>query len=364
MIDERLGKPSSSGAEALMLCPAKWRMERECKIPEQIRADATRGTAIHLAIESGDGAGLDDEALEQARRLAALEKEIVDAWLQSIGAESVEEIVRERRYWMLRGGEKVFSGKPDGVFRVGNHYLVTDFKSGRGEYKPAEDNVQLHCNAVLVMETAINLHARCESVRVALIQDMAKPPYTVADLSVPFLHAMQQDIEWLLKEIETAKIPIAGVTQCQFCKAYGVCPAVRTGLITRLQEAPLEVVPSGMELAAYAYIEKLIGERRRLAKLALSAGIEIEGWELGKPRRSVGVTDPTAAFNALKDHLEPEEFAGCCKVSVPQLASAFAHAKNVNAKAARKAIEVTLQDAGVLTVSEGEPSLKQKGGAE
>jgi RecB family exonuclease len=352
--DERAGVPSASGAEALMLCAGKWRMERNCGIPTETSAVANRGTAIHLAIESGTTEGLGSEESEEARKLALAESDAVTAWLEEIGQDAVEQTLREERLWMTNGEVKVFSGKPDAIHKAGDSLLVVDYKTGWNPYDPAETNVQLACNALLAAR-----HFGVKSVRVVLIQ--ARFGTSQADHDEDSLNQIERRIRGMLLRINDAESELrAGEKQCRYCRAFGVCPAVREQTLDAMQSRTLSVVPTGTELRAYAIIEKLIGERRRLAKLAMSKGVEIDGWALANGRRTVKVTNPSEAFARVAPVIEPEAFAACCDVSVPKVAELYAKSTGLARKAARQNLE-RLWD-GLITENVGEPVLKQQKG--
>jgi RecB family exonuclease len=354
--DERGGVPSASGAEALMLCAGKWRMEQNCGIPSETSAVANRGTAIHLAIESGTTEGLNGEDSAEAQKLALAERDAVSAWLEDIGQETVAETVREERLWLTNAkGEQVFSGKPDAIHRAGDALLVVDYKTGWNPYDPAETNVQLACNALLAAR-----HFGVKTVRVVLIQ--ARFGVSQADHDEDSLNQIERRIRGMLVRIDEDNSELrAGDKQCRYCRAFGICPEVRSQTLDAMRSRTLSVVPSGTELRAYAIIEKLIGERRRLAKLAMGKGVEIEGWALANGRRTVKVTNPSEAFARVAPVIEPEAFAACCDVSVPKVAELYAKSTGLAKKTARENLE-QLWD-GLIAENVGEPILKQQKGA-
>jgi hypothetical protein len=353
MSDERGGVPSSSGVDALLLCPAKWRMEKNCGVQTADSAIANRGTAIHLAIESGDIANLNYEDGLEARKLATREQASVDQWLADIGESFIEETRREERFWLASkdGNGRLFSGKPDVVHRAGGNLCVVDYKTGFTEYDPAETNIQLACNAMLAAK-----HFGATNVRVVLLQ--ARFATSEADYDEDALSRMEHRVRGLIQRIaENDGEPIAGEKQCRYCKAFGVCPAVRDFTLDAMSSRTLAVVPSGTELRAFAVIEKLIAERRRLARLALSQGVEIVGWTLGNGRRTVKVTDPSEAFARVSPVIQPETFATACDVSLPKVAELYAKATGLGKGKARENLE-RLWD-GIISETVSEGSLKQ-----
>ena len=354
--DERQGVPSASGAEALMLCAGKWRMERNCGIPAEQSAVATRGTAIHLAIESGKGDDLSEDDLKEARKLAAEEKKAVEEWLADIGQESVTRTIREERLWLEKDGKRIFSGKADAIHFAGESLMVVDYKTGWNPYDDAIINVQLACNAMLAAK-----QFGYKNVRVVLIQ--ARFGTSIADHDEDSLKHWERQVLGMLKRIEEPESELrAGEKQCRYCRAFGVCPEVRSQTLDAMHARTLAVVPTGTELRAYAIIERLIAERRRLAKLALVNGVAIEGWTLGSGRRTVKVTDPSEAFARISPVVSPDQFAACCDVSLPKAADVYAKATGLPKKKARENLEHLW--VGVISETIGEPSLKQKKGGE
>ena len=345
----------------MLLCPAKWRMERLYGIQEERSEIAERGTAIHLAIETGKGDALSADDLSEARRLAATENEAIQRWLEELGAERVERTVREQRLWLSLNGKRVFSGKPDAIHIIGKFALLVDYKTGFKKATAAEGNVQLACNAVLAAK-----EFGVTNIRAVLVQ--AKFDADSVDYDEAALIYWENTIRKMVRDMDSEDSkPNAGQSQCAYCKAFARCEAVKNevgSLFATPQSQWVSTVPSSRELDMYSMAEKIISERRRMARMALQDGQTIAGWELGNPRKTVKITDPTSAYEKVADIVSAPQFAACCDVSIVKLSDAYANAKNakvgyISKKAARAEVEEMLAE--VIDAKVGEAPLKRKG---
>lgn len=343
--DERSGLPSASNTEALLLCPARWRMEKMVGIEEERSEIADRGTRIHSAIETGKGDDLSAEDFAEARLIVSHETEAITAWCLQIGADDVEKTIREERMWMKIDGKPAFSGKPDAVHIVGKHGLVVDYKTGYKRVTNASENPQIAALAVLAAQ-----EYQLESVRGIIIH--SKFGVTAADFEISDLNYWTHTIRMMLRNAQDETIsPSAGEKQCAYCRAFAMCPAARKNVADVFNGAVAPVI-SPRELEVFPLVEKYIAERRRLAKLALKSGVEIEGWQLGTPKRLCKVTDISKAWEIVDGKIPVEAFVGCCDVSVPKAADALAKGLNIGKKAARVQLEELWAECMKATESE------------
>lgn len=78
-------------------------------------------------------------------------------------------------------------------------------------------------------------------------------------------------------------------------------------------------------------------------------GQEIPGHELRTRAGTRKITDPTAAWAAVKERVTPDQFIGCCDVSLPKLETIFAEAAPRGAKSkAKQELSEALADLGVI----------------
>jgi hypothetical protein len=351
LIDERNGLPSASHTEALLLCPARWRMEQAAGLEAQVSEIADRGTRIHTAIETGKGDDLSADDFAEARLIVSHETEAITSWCLEIGADDVQYTIREERMWMNIEGKTAFSGKPDVVHIVGKQGLVVDYKTGFKRVTDASENPQIAALCVLAAE-----HHGLESVRGVIIH--SKYGVTSADFDSAALMHWKHTLRMMLRNLADESIaPIAGEKQCQYCRAFANCPSARKNVAEAFRG---ELVPmvSARELEVFPLVEKYISERRRLAKIHLKNGGEIDGFALGNPRRICKITDVERAWEIVDGKIPVEAFVGCCDVSVPKAADALAKGLNISKKAARVQLEELWQD--VISITESEPSLVRR----
>ncbi len=78
-------------------------------------------------------------------------------------------------------------------------------------------------------------------------------------------------------------------------------------------------------------------------------GQEIPGHELRSRSGARKITDPMAAWAAVRDRLSPDQFVACCDVSLPKLETAFAEAAPRGGKAkAKQELSEALADLGIV----------------
>jgi hypothetical protein len=226
--DERLGLPSASGLERLMLCPGSKRMERG--MPESTNPDAERGTRIHAWL-AGETIDLDSE-------------EEIDAFACRDQAapliEGARTIIREERIYLRDGLRPIFSGQADviALFDADTRAVVLDYKTGRGSVSDADTNAQLAALAVLV---------RCEfptveTASVAIIQPVLRAKPIVATYDTAGMDAAERTLRAALAEAskENARLN-PGESQCKYCKGKTVCPALSGQTIGESRDVALHL---------------------------------------------------------------------------------------------------------------------------
>ena len=124
-----------------------------------------------------------------------------------------------------------------------------------------------------------------------------------------------------------------------------------------LVEADKVLAVSNEELGEWLnkaeYIEDMCFALRTEAKNRLKNGTTIPGWKMGAGRKSRSIKDASAAYQLLADSMSAEEFAGCCKVSVPSLEKAFAKAKGLKGKEAKESFDGAVAPVMEFTESSG-----------
>ncbi len=326
---DRCGKPSASGMERLILCPASWQEEQKYP-PAEDTADSAMGTRLHKHME--DGTTPDNP--EEAEALAwCREKE--QYLLEHFPYKDDETYFTERREVRLWDKDGKFSGKAD-VFYLAAHAthgyyvgnespyaaLIIDYKFGRGDVTPAQDNAQLGTLALLLKQRHPGLQHLC----VALLQPFGTRDIVLAEYDEPALRDFHVRLSLCLVAA-TQENPLHRPSEkaCKYCRASASCPALKTQL-QKAQESGLTqnwdtLTPQqkrdawNMTRLATRWVKAVEYRIRR----DLEKGADIPGLTIGNGKTSFSVTDPTAAYTALNGIISASEFASCCKVQISTL---------------------------------------------
>jgi hypothetical protein len=394
MVDPRRGVPSASGLARLEQCPGSWRMSQG--YPDIADPDAESGTRIHRALETNDYSALSLAEREQAERCANQAEGVFDAWGKT-GTEA-----REVRLGMTKLGgvvavtpettaKLVFTGQADvSIFsETSTSALVMDYKTGRGDYDPAEDNAQLRGLAVLAAK-----YHRVEQVRVALIQPWSGKP-TVADYDKEALEAATESVKLALADAARPDAPLWAGDHCQYCPAKADCSALRelaestaAKWADRLPAEPVEARAKLYGRAQYAsatQLRDLLKVLRVLrwlddavvaaAKERAKSDPEFQQFYRLKPAAAKRtITDPQQAWQwAATKGVSNEGFLKAVTVKLGELATAVSlasppkrkndgtpHAtqREVSLDRANKMLN-ELMVGGAMTVSESEPQLEE-----
>lgn len=136
--DERLGLPSASSMDRLMLCAGAFNMERQfprCETPS-----GRRGTKIHAALEGK----LPVESLNKSDRISYERHAYNEAYLVEKHGMEGAEVYKEERLWVTDDNlEPLYSAKPDRVYILGNKALVINYKNGFTPQKPIKESWQI-----------------------------------------------------------------------------------------------------------------------------------------------------------------------------------------------------------------------------
>ena len=220
MDDERKGLPSASPWASYELCAGKFQLEQEAKRLGQEAhrqsEDAASGKRIHARL-----AGEQVELSESEATTAAFLKERGDWQIERIFGTQPYRQLREKRLWLHLDGKPAMSGRFDVVSYTNELALVQDYKTGFRE-RPAEDNAQLKCLAVLI---AVNL----PTVKQVVCQIISGPfGCTEVVYDIAALSAAYDDILSTLKAIHAPDAPLVpGVFQCRHCAAAIICQPCR-----------------------------------------------------------------------------------------------------------------------------------------
>lgn len=328
--DERGIAPSCSSFSRFAQCPGSYSLA--LTVPEPPSTfDADLGTAIHADL-AGDKVTL----TEEGQIIANMCRKAVDDLHRELDVHTPETLIEQRLWWDL-----AWSGQADRIDVWNSSALVIDYKSGRGAVEPAEQNMQLRGLAVLVKKR----FPAVKQVYAAIIAPMSIGTSVVC-YDTAGLDAATVEIAMLYKAIQQPNAPRRpSPDACKYCRAKAICPEVKQDALT-LCEANNVITVSNEELGDWLtkaeYIEDMCVAIRAEAKNRLKDGASIPGWRLGAGRKSRSIKDASAAYQLLADSMSAEEFAGCCKVSVPSLEKAFAKAKGLKGKEAKEQFDASV----------------------
>jgi hypothetical protein len=229
MNDPRQGLPSASGLHRLVNCPGSFRAAKEAiaagMAPPDDSEDAASGTRIHRWLETEtdeDWAALSYDEQRTATLCQSQASRIIADFSKRRGW--ADRDIRERRYAITAFGVTgdisgplpwIGSGQADRIVKSGDHMLILDYKTGRGDVTPADANDQLRGLAPLVS------HFRPESVEVAIIAPLSGQP-TTAVFSAESLKVAKA---WLVHQWLNAPeaTETAAGAWCQYCPARLIC---------------------------------------------------------------------------------------------------------------------------------------------
>ena len=328
--DPRQGLPSASGLYRLRNCPGSYRMERDAiargMTPPDDSEAAASGTRIHRWLETESEE--DWNALSYAEQEVAARCQSQARWLLADFAKQHGEVTWETRearrainafgvtFDASKPADRIGTGQADLIATAGNHALMIDYKTGRGDITPADANDQLRGLAALS-------HRMVESVTVAIIAPLAGQP-TVAVFNPVALKAARA---WLVQswlQAPNGGLTVAGGDWCQYCKAQLICRAYADynaeTLIPLTQEGlPADKAKEAIFARAYesdAATLAEMGERVKMLEWGAAAiksairkrleeggrdadELKAAGWSLKEEGGAREITDPDKAAQLL-----------------------------------------------------------------
>jgi CRISPR/Cas system-associated exonuclease Cas4 (RecB family) len=309
---------------------------------------AEMGTRFHEYIATGKG-NLNESEIEIAELCVAFRKEAFD----QINAGDITETILEERYWY----DDIYSGQIDRIDFIGEETaILTDYKTGRNAQSNASENLQLRAYAVLAKKNFPKL----KRVFVCIVQPMAGPTTIAEYEEIDIKLATEQIFEICRKAYSPDAPRTPSPEACKYCRAKTICPEAG-GKVRTLAKNSVESILalSDDQLAEYndaadvaeSVIEAIRSETRR----RLNTGSSIRGFELKSGRSSRTIENADDAFAKLHfaGILDAEEFAKCCKVSVPQLEKVVAHNLKLKAKEGKDKLAELLGD--IISSKTSEP---------
>ena len=337
-------------------CPASLLMEKNLPALPSTE-DASEGTRLHRACETGDLTGLDAEQLELVEKCLAFSAEVC-------GSAKFQREVKLRL--IGPGGEVLTFGTADVVHVAGKDGTLVDYKFGRNEVPEAADNPQLAAYAAMLMQ-----RYGLETVQVWVFQPRlghrssalyrAGHDRTFAD----FLLGVRS-------ECLRADAPFHAGDCCRYCKgaAYCVCPELHREMQTLAKNPPdteeLAKKASGEMLTRFVLAAEQVVKAYGYAKEELRARARQNGgtyhqWVLTPGRKTRSCTQLESLHKLLSGVIGTGDFLQCCTVSVASLETLYADRMKSAGKAKTLAAGKKLfgeLTGPVLTLKVGDGTLK------
>jgi hypothetical protein len=238
---------------------------------------------------------------------------------------------------MLFWDELGMTGTADLIVRDGEDVHVVDWKFGRAEVEPAQDNLQLAAYAVMarkgfkvdgsivahIVQPRLRVHTRYEFLPAQLIE---------AERQIIGIRT--------IAECEDAPLH-PGSPQCDYCPGKVNCPALAQVAASSPQTALPAMAPE--QLAAYADTARLARKWADAVdaelKRRLLTGEAIPGYRL-QGRKDRELTSIASAFRQLG--LPADEFLGCCKASLPKIVEQYRRHKELGEREAKAEVYLLL----------------------
>lgn len=326
---EREDRWSASSAERVHYCPGSQQLIASIPVDQRDTTPtevAESGTRIHKAWEEDCDDSLAMGESEIREQLKVLEHSAANRWMNEVlipyygttEGETADEVVREKRYWVLDGMlEKITSAKMDVAYIYKKHALVIDGKTGFKQTTPAHRNYQCKVQAV-----AITYEFELVHVRVAIAAHRFQSTLTQGDYLIEDIERAHREIvfdDWKSKQPDAQRVPGAW---CNFCPAknhcreagaYTLLPSTYAPLSPekKFTEADAVALVSTLSLADLTMIERRRGisekifqsVKSRLKKLP-PAELAALGFELTEGRPQKAIIDLPALIDLLHQQID------------------------------------------------------------
>lgn len=335
--DDRKGLPSASKRERWSKCPGSHALEKLA--PEQEPTEALlKGNRIHDALYRGDLSGLSPDDLDIAEKLVELEKLALRQWKEDIGYEGKPLVLKEQRLGFAEGSEVKMTGKPDVVYSNDETILVIDYKTGYVEVDSTE-NPQLRALAVLSAE-----EFKVKTAYVTILQPGKS--VVIEKLSESALRMESERLKNELQKLETQIDTRVSGSQCQYCRAVGICPeaASQTMALAEIKPEARDLInPQDLPklLEGCIVAEAVIEAVRSRAREILSDGGEVKGWKLQSVKRRQ-VADDAEALERLAEELGTDGALKVASISLTEAEKAIQKKHDCSKAEAVKRVDALL----------------------
>ena len=314
---------------------------------------AEEGTLLHAAVETGNTTDLVEEQLQVVGMCRGYIEEL-ERHARAAGPVAVHREVQLK----IAGG--LTFGTADHVLlkKGGTAADLVDYKMGRNSVPDAEINPQMQAYALGVFERFPNVVSVEVHILLPRRDEVSRAIYQRAD--VPRIRLRVQTI---VARCEAPEPETRPTDNCLYCARQAECPALHRHALTiangyeddlKLPEEfhPGHIVDPGVmarALTVARVMEKWCDSVKHHGLQMRLGGQEIPGHELRTRAGTRKISDPMAAWAAVREKLSPDQFIGACEVSLSKLETIFAEATPRGAKAkAKQALSEALADLGIV----------------
>ena len=321
-------------------CPGSMKLELDAPRLDTGTPEASSGTRVHRAVETGDMAGLDaDEANAAVACRFVIEQETARA--SEVRTEWTGEVIDPESGNLLTRGTLDFAALYNGGWNL------WDWKTGPGD-PPDAESVKWQLSAyglALTQDTGMPVISAC-----AFHASSGKHTEWAG-----FRLYSLEEIREVIQDCEALGLSLLCGPWCRYCKAAPCQEVTRQSkaLATIMPNDLLTDLPRLLDRAetVSAAIKAAVGVCEAIksqARLILESGGTVEGWKLKPGRKAIDCTDLNAAHGLyLGIGGTSKQFLAALKgLSLPDLATELARSKGGTAASARREIEAAM--AGVL----------------
>ena len=318
---------SPSCLERRDLCPGSWEVEQA--IPDMTTPEASSGTRIHeavaygLSLKDGQSVGviLQDGEKELAEKCLHFVSELITDGVQVLVEQSLA-------YYDEGQTEPLYTGTADVVIVRDDEVIVIDWKTGFQPVVEAANNLQGAAYALAAMQKFSKSSAKVIFYNPRIGQETA---HTFENW-----RGIRDEIKSIIDKCKSPERQLCtGEKQCKYCKGAlsGSCPALQTqmlqfsvaekaGLKERLDQMP---IPQLLELfeaskPAMTIIESI---RNKVIEVAEKEG-HCGDYVIKMVSGGYECKDIQQTFRV--SGLSPDQFLGCCAVSLPKLKKQYVDA--------------------------------------
>lgn len=338
---------SPSSMERIKLCPASVRMcEGLPELPKN--EDATEGTLLHRACESGDLTGLDYE-----------QKEIVENCLKydELDARGAIEVHKEFRLTLSGSDFKELTfGTCDYLAVFKDKILIKDKKFGRNEVAEPANNYQFAAYAVAASQMfgISTVACKLEQPRIGNFSE-----FTFTDIP-----AVLKSIEAVITRANGDELIFNPCKKaCQYCRAKVSCFALQKYLLLPdvISVDNAELLPLMPDYLAMAELCDMWSKAvKAKAKEIINDGNVIQGWTLKPGNQTRKIKDFKKCYGIVTQWIPEEKYLSLCVPGVGDIEKEVIPAwKETNPKLkikdAKKELDELLES--VIERAQNEPSL-------